>query len=83
MVRGGITRLVSGQNVALSARFESAPESVAPMTFTQTLDKQLTELTVGIDVLSANGRTLRLTYSSIESDHSKTEMGMLKVSAGF
>jgi hypothetical protein len=81
--RAGITRLLSGENVGLAARFESAPESVAPMTFSQTLDKQITEWALGIDVLNANGRTLRLAYSSSESEHSKSSMGMLKVSFGF
>jgi Autotransporter beta-domain len=81
--RVGITRLLSGEDVALAARFESAPESVAPMTFGQTLDKQITEWALGIDVLNANGKTLRFTYSSSESEHSRSSMGMLKLSAGF
>jgi uncharacterized protein with beta-barrel porin domain len=83
IARAGVTRLLSGENVALAARFASAPESVAPMTFNQTLDRRITEWALGIDVLNANGKTLRLTYSSSESEHSKSSMGMLKMSFGF
>jgi hypothetical protein len=81
--RAGVTRLLSGENVALAARFEGAPEGVAPMTFSQELDKQITEWALGLDVLNANGKTLRLTYSSSQSEHSKSKMGMLKMSFGF
>jgi uncharacterized protein with beta-barrel porin domain len=82
-VRGGVTRLLSGEDVSLTARFESAPLDIAPMTFTDSLDKQSTDLAAGIDVLTASGLALRLMYSSTESDHAKTQMGTLKVSAGF
>ncbi len=81
--RAGVTSLVSGKNLDVTARFESAPVDVAPMTFTQTLDTKSTDLSIGLDVLTVKGLTLRLMYSQSESDHTRTEGGSLKMSGAF
>ena len=82
-VRGGVTKLLSGEDVSVTARFASVPEDVAPMTLGQSLDTTSTDLAVGLDVLTQSGFTMRLTFSQSESDHTETQMGSLKVSGAF
>jgi hypothetical protein len=82
-VRAGLTSLLSGENVGLTARFGSAPAEVASMTFTRALDETSTDLAVGLDVLGAKGLTLRLMYSQADSDNARTQTGSVKVSAAF
>lgn len=82
-VRAGVTSLVSGDDVQLTARFASAPVDVAPMMTTQSLDTRSTDLAAGFDILTMNGLTLRLMYSQTESDHARTQAGSLKVSGAF
>ncbi|WP_116810539.1 autotransporter outer membrane beta-barrel domain-containing protein [Steroidobacter cummioxidans] len=81
--RAGVTHLLSGGNIDVTARLESAPVSVAPMTFTQSLDTKSTDYAVGFDLLSVAGVTLRLMYSHSESDHTRTQTGSVKMSASF
>ncbi|HEY5755346.1 MAG TPA: hypothetical protein VIU34_05955 [Steroidobacter sp.] len=81
--RAGVTHLLSGGNIDVTARFESAPMAVAPMTFSQQLDTKSSDYAFGLDLLSARGLTFRLMYSQSESDHTRTETGSLKVSASF
>jgi hypothetical protein len=81
--RGGVTKLVSGEDVGVMARFESAPEGVAAMSFSHSLDKSSTDVAVGIDVLTQGGFALRLMYSRQESENARTEVGSVKVSGAF
>lgn len=81
--RAGVTHLLSGGNIDVTARIESAPVNVAPMTFTQSLDTKSTDYAIGFDLLTVKGVTMRLMYSHSESDHTRTETGSLKMSASF
>ncbi|MFC4314442.1 hypothetical protein ACFPN2_35580 [Steroidobacter flavus] len=81
--RAGMTHLLSGENVDVTARIASAPFDVAPMTFTQQLDTKSTDYSIGLDLLSVSGATLRLMYSESKSDHARTETGSLKMSMSF
>jgi hypothetical protein len=81
--RAGVTSLVSGEELQVTARFASAPVDVAPMTTAQSLDTRSTDLSAGFDILGAKGLTLRIMYSQTESDHTRTQAGSLKVSGAF
>ena len=82
-IRGGITKILAGEQLSVSARFEGAPADVAPMTLSQALDTTSTDIAVGLDVLTASGLTLRLSFSQNESEHAQTKTGALKVSGAF
>jgi hypothetical protein len=78
--RGGVTRIVSGESINLTAGFEGAPSTAAPFTVSQLLDKRTVNLTAGLDLIGANGTVLRIMYTDTKSDYAHSQVANLKVS---
>jgi outer membrane autotransporter protein len=81
--RVGATQFVSGSNVAVSATFEGTPAGVAAFTASERIDKTLTDVSAGVDLLSVRGAVLRLGYTSQSSTHGSQHGGSMKMSIPF
>jgi hypothetical protein len=81
--RGGMTQILSGETVDLTATFQGAPASAEPFTVSQLLDRNSVDLTAGLDLLGTDGMVFRLAYLDSSSDNAHSRAANIKVSWSF
>ncbi|HVS26486.1 MAG TPA: autotransporter domain-containing protein [Burkholderiales bacterium] len=79
----GVTQFLSGTTPGITAVLQGAPAGTAPFTVTSEMDKTYANLSVGVDTLSVNGITLRVSYTGQFSTHSEFHSASLKLSIPF
>jgi outer membrane autotransporter protein len=75
----GITRVLTGSNFTSSASLEGAPAGSPAFTVSRELDDTLQNVTLGFDVLDAQGFDLRVYYSGVLGDTSEQNSVSLKL----
>ena len=81
--RVGLIHLLSGSTSDVSASFQGAPAGVAPFTVTGKHDKNVGEISLGVDLLKLDGVNLRVGYTGQFSSRMHSHAGALKVSVPF
>jgi uncharacterized protein YhjY with autotransporter beta-barrel domain len=79
----GATHYFSGTNPRITARFQGAPAGVAPFTVTGEMDENYFDAAAGVDLLSKDGKDLRLVYTGQFGSNTQTNAIALKLSIPF
>ena len=81
-LRVGISQ-ASRTGFSLNARFEGAPEGVAPFTVTAASDDVLAGIAAGLDIFDASGLSFNLSYDGKFGDHTEAHAGSAKLRMAF
>lgn len=78
----GVTHFLSGTTPEITASFQGAPGGTQPFTFTvqNGIDKNYSNLEIGLSVLTTKGFVVQAGYSGSFSEHTRFNSGMLKLS---
>ena len=79
----GVTRFLSGTTPAITASLQGAPAGLAPFTMEGRMDRTYGDVGLGVDMLTRDGMTFRLSYSGQFSSHSSYNGLSLKLAISF
>ena len=81
-IRGGVTWMDADQFTTL-ASFAGAAPNIAPFAITTSVDKVVADIAAGVDLIGADGLTLRLQYDGHFGENTDTHGGTIKLSVPY
>lgn len=82
-LRLGLTRFLSDNDRHITASLQGAPAGVEPFTVVTKSDSTYADVSLGLDVLTKKGATVRLDYTGQFSSHSSANAVWVKLSMPF